>query len=125
MPTPVDPAPDTTAQPATAPDKAPPAVLPASPDSRLASLVADYCALKPEFDKLAAQLKEITDAIKSESRTACPRVWGIDIYLPGAPRPLKVRGRKHRTFDVKAYRADHPVDYVTYCTWPERWEVGF
>jgi hypothetical protein len=114
------PTPDESAAP-----KADPVILPAMPDTRLASLVADYERLKPELDKLAAQVKEITDAIKYEVRTTLPDAWSIDVWTSSSVKPIKIRGSRRRNFRSAVFAKEHPVEYVSYCEWKERWEISY
>jgi hypothetical protein len=52
------------------------------PGSRLEELLATYAVLKPQADELTAQLKAVTDGIKTEMSAAAPGAQKVDVAHP-------------------------------------------
>jgi hypothetical protein len=99
-----------------------PTVEPA-PDSRLAQLAALYAQVKPAADAAAAQLKDITDAIKAELAAAKPGALKVDLASPLLEAPLRLQAKTSWGLDTKKFKAEAPEVYVRYAVQRTSWEL--
>jgi hypothetical protein len=121
-----DPTMSTSPTPVDKPTEAPPDALPvvaAEPGSRLESLLAEYERLKPLVDAAAAQLKTITDGIKTEATTAAPDTPKVDITSPVLAAPLRLQAKTSWRLDTRRMKAENPLLYVTYAYESTAWEL--
>lgn len=93
-----------------------------TPDSKLAALCEQYYILKPEADRLAAELKVVTDALKVELTTQAPGD-AVIVVATGDPvrKPLRLTAQTSWRLDSKRLKAEAPETYVRYATRSTSW----
>jgi hypothetical protein len=101
-----------------------PAVIAASPGSRLEQLLASYESAKAAADEAKTRFEGLAEAIKAELAAQVPAGAG-DILLSGPPSMprLRMSWKSPYRFDVKRFRAENPVMYVRYETRGGHWEL--
>jgi len=101
----------------------PPPVIAPAPDSRLEQLSAQYTALKPEADRIAAALKAVTDGIKAELVAAAPGHENIVLRSPCLVAPLRLSAVESWRFDSKRCKAEDPEVYVRFAKKSISWRL--
>jgi hypothetical protein len=92
----------------------------------LEQLYDQFTDLKPQLDKLAAQVDEIKDAIKSEVRQRAPQAEEFYITRSdGVGRPIKVSRRVTEKFDTKAFERANGDTYRAWKRSIESWTLGW
>jgi hypothetical protein len=93
------------------------------PGSRLEELLATYAVLKPQADELTAQLKAVTDGIKTEMSAAAPGAQKVDVAHPALAQPLRLSYSERWDLDARRMKAEDPETYVRFARKSGRWEL--
>jgi hypothetical protein len=92
----------------------------------LEQLYDQFAELKPQLDKLAAQVDEIKDAIKAEVRQRAPQAEEFYITRSdGVGRPIKVSRRVTEKFDTKGFEKANGDTYRAWKKSIESWTLGW
>lgn len=100
-----------------------PAQVEAQPESRLEQLASLYTQIKPLADQYAAQLKEITDAIKYELAQAAPGSEQVVLNSQYLDKPLRMSHRVEWRLNSKQLKQEDPVTWVKYARQVESWRL--
>ncbi len=100
-----------------------PVTITPAPGSRLEQLLASYEPLKLAAEEAAARFEAVTTGIKAELTSAYPDTASITVpSSPGWPS-LRLAWRTQWRFDVKAFKLENPLMYVTYSEQKGHWEL--
>lgn len=104
-------------------DSLPPVVRP-DPETRLDQLLAEYATVKPLADKYAAQIKAITDGIKSELTTLHPERTEIMVVGDALANPLRLEAVQQWRIDTPRLKAEKPELYVRFAKQSTTWRLS-
>lgn len=101
-------------------------IIRAEPDTRLASLAAQYADLKQRADDLNAQLETCKTALKVEMQNANTDPDATDIFLhaPGVERALWLQAKTSWRLDTAGLKAAHPEVYVRFAQQSSTWSLS-
>lgn len=91
--------------------------------SRLDALLGVYADVKAAADDAAAQLKVVTDGIKSELSLAHPDAPAVDVRHPLLATPLRLSYVERWTVDTTRLKTEDPETYVRFARKGGTWQL--